>query len=145
MKESIEEQLLREGFYISTTAGVSMYPMLRNRRDRVVIRPVGEARLRRLDLPLYRRADGAYVLHRVIGVREGLYIIRGDNTYQKEHISDEQIVGVMTEFYRGERHVDATSRWYRLYAWLWQGIYPLRAVLWRAYRLAAKVKRKIFH
>ncbi len=144
MNENIEEQLRTAGFYVSTTAGVSMYPMLRNRRDRVVIRPLGEERLQRLDLPLYRRPDGTYVLHRIIGVREDHYIIRGDNTYRKEHIPDERIVGVMTEFYRGKRHVKADSRWYRVYAWLWQGIYPLRLPIWWAYRFAGKVKRKIF-
>ena len=44
--------------------GISMLPMLREGRDSVVLSPAPE-RLRRYDLPLYRRDNGAYVLHRV--------------------------------------------------------------------------------
>ena len=36
MKHKIEEILQKEGCLVTTTAGVSMYPMLRNRRDTVV-------------------------------------------------------------------------------------------------------------
>ena len=91
--ENIEAQLREQGFYVSTTVGWSMFPMLRNRRDRVVVLPVGQERLRKYDLPLYRRPDGKYILHRIIGVREGEYIIRGDNTYVKEHVPDGWILG----------------------------------------------------
>ena len=37
MKHKIEEILQKEGCLVTTTAGVSMYPMLRNRRDTVVV------------------------------------------------------------------------------------------------------------
>ena len=104
MNQTIEQQLAENGFYVSTTVGTSMRPMLRNRRDRVIIRPTDGARLSKWDLPLYKRPDGKYILHRIIGVRDGYYIIRGDNTYAKEKVPDEWIIGVMTEFYRGNRH-----------------------------------------
>lgn len=144
MSDSIERQLAEEGFYVSTTVGVSMRPMLRNRHDRVIIRPVGKERLQKYDLPLYRRPDGKYVLHRVIGVEDGYYVIRGDNTYAKEKVPDAWIIGVMTEFYRGDRHVMADDRGYRRYAAFWQGIYPLRKPLYAARLLAGRVKRKLF-
>ena len=81
---NIERQLAEQGFYVSTTVGCSMRPMLRNRRDRVIVLPIGDERLKKYDLPLYRRPDGKYILHRIIGVRDGEYVIRGDNTYAKE-------------------------------------------------------------
>ena len=109
MTQTIEQQIAENGFYISTTVGVSMRPMLRNRRDRVIIRSTDGGRLSKWDLPLYKRPDGKYVLHRVIEVRDGYYVIRGDNTYAKEHVPDDWIVGVMTEFYRGKRHVLACN------------------------------------
>ena len=140
----LREQIAREGFLVSTTAGMSMYPMLRNRRDRVVILPVGERRLRRYELPLYLRADGRHVLHRVIAVRKDHYIIRGDNTWEKETVYDHQIIGVVSEFYRGERHVLVTSRAYRTYAALWHWIYPMRRALLGVRRLASKIKHAIF-
>ena len=140
----LRSQLAREGFLVSTTVGMSMFPMLRNRRDRVVILPVGGERLRRWDLPLYLRADGKYVLHRVIAVKKDHYVIRGDNTWVKETVYDGQIVGVVSEFHRGERHVLASSRAYRLYAALWHGIYPVRRACLALRRLAARVKHAIF-
>ena len=33
----IEEVLEQKGIYVSTTAGVSMYPLLRHRKDTIVI------------------------------------------------------------------------------------------------------------
>ena len=143
-EKSIEEELAKEGFYVSTTVGTSMMPMLRNRRDRIVLVPRGKERLRRYDLPIYRRDDGKYVLHRIIAVKKGHYVIRGDNTYQKEYVSEDQIVGVVSEFYRGEKHVSTASRGYRAYAAIWHFIFPLRRFFLGARRLASKVKRKIY-
>ena len=61
----IEDALNEKGVYVSTTSGVSMYPMLRNRRDTIIVKPP-TAPLKKYDVPLYRRGDD-YVLHRIIG------------------------------------------------------------------------------
>ena len=143
MTQTIEQQIAENGFYISTTVGVSMRPMLRNRRDRVIIRSTEGKRLSKWDLPLYKRPDGKYVLHRIIEVRDGYYVIRGDNTYAKEHVPDDWIVGVMTEFYRGERHVLATNRGYRRYAAFWQTVYPLRLPFHWLRRAASFIKHRL--
>lgn len=142
---SIEQQLQREGFYISTTVGYSMWPMLYNRRDRVVVtaKRSGE-RLRRGELPLYRLPNGKYVMHRVIGVRKDRYIIRGDNTYVREHVPEDWILGVVTEFYRKGKHIRTSSLPYRLYAATWHAIYPIRWALFRARRVCSKLKHQIF-
>ncbi len=144
MNELIETHLREHGFYVSTTVGVSMKPMLKTRRDRVVIKPLNGERLKRLDLPLYRLPSGKYVLHRVIAVKDGYYIMRGDNTYAKEKITEAQILGVMTEFYRKDRHVFADNRKYRAYAEVWQWIYPIRFVWHHFYLFCARVKNKLF-
>ena len=62
----IEDVLRQEGGYASPTHGVSMYPLLRDGRDSVVIRPP-EGRLRKYDVPLYR-VGPKYVLHRIVRV-----------------------------------------------------------------------------
>lgn len=139
----IESLLKEQGFYVSTTVGWSMWPMLRNRRDRVILLPVGSERLKKYDLPLYKRPDGKYILHRIIGVRDGEYIIRGDNTYVKEHIPDEWILGYVSEFYRADKHVLTSSRGYRFYAALWNLIFPVRWVIWCGRRFAGKCLRAI--
>lgn len=144
MNSSIEEQLQKEGFYVSTTVGKSMWPMLRNRQDRVVLKPLGEERLSRFDLPLYHRPDGRYVLHRILEVHDGYYVIRGDNTYYLEEVPDEQILGVMTEFYRKGKRIPADDRGYRRYVTFWNAIYPLRHFAHRVRVLVARIFHRLF-
>ena len=144
MNANIERQLEEQGYYVSTTVGWSMYPMLRNRRDRIVVLPVGKDRLKKYDLPLYRRPDGKYILHRIIDVKDGKYIIRGDNTYVKEHIPDDWILGYVSEFYRADRHVLASSKAYRFYAAFWNVIYPFRWLFVKLRGFARRCVRKLY-
>ena len=53
---SIEEGLKKNGYHASTTVGYSMYPLLRDRRDNIVVRPCN-GRLKKYDVPLYKRGD----------------------------------------------------------------------------------------
>lgn len=129
----IEGVLAREGVWVSTTAGVSMWPMLRDRRDTIVVKPP-QGRLRRFDVALYRR-DGSYVLHRVVEVLPDAYVIRGDNCLADEVVPAERVVGVLTGFFRGSRAVDMQSATYRLYARLWCALHPLRRQ-WKRVRAA---------
>ena len=142
-KLRIEDIIAERGQYVSTSAGVSMFPMLRNRRDTVVIRPVS-GRLKKYDVPLYRRkSDGAYVLHRIIEVKDDSYVIRGDNCFNKEYdIEDSQIIGVLSEFYRGSRHIMCDSRGFRIYSHFAVAIHPLQMTFMRIY---PRVKRLLKH
>ena len=101
----IEDALNEKGVYVSTTSGVSMYPMLRNRRDTIIVKPP-TAPLKKYDVPLYRRGDD-YVLHRIIGKDDKGYIICGDNCINKEYgITENQIIGVLVGFYRDGNEVN---------------------------------------
>jgi hypothetical protein len=94
--------------------GISMLPMLKERRDTIVVRPKTE-RLKPLDVALYHRGD-AYVLHRVLSVTESGYIIRGDNCYSDEIVPEEAVFGVLTEFFRKYKHYYCTDKKYLRYA-----------------------------
>lgn len=126
----IEDVLARDGVYVGTTSGVSMWPMLRNRRDTIVVAcPTG--RLERFDVALYRRGD-AYVLHRVVGVQPHAYTILGDNCLNLERdVRDEQVIGVLAGFFRGDRRVNMGGVGYRAYVRVWYVLYPLRRVFMR--------------
>jgi hypothetical protein len=50
----IEDVLNNGGVYTSTTSGVSMMPMLRDRRDTIIVESVTE-RLKKYDVALYKR------------------------------------------------------------------------------------------
>ena len=131
-KRQIEDVLKEEGLFVSTTVGVSMFPMLRNRRDTIIVMPY-EGRLKKYDVPLYKRGSD-YILHRIIEVRPDSYVIRGDNCIQKEYgITDEQILGVLTGFYRGSKKVNMDGWGYKLYVRLWWALHQIRRMYLRMY------------
>ena len=126
MAQHIEDILESEGVFASTSAGVSMWPLLRNRRDTVVISRVEPGqRLRRYDVPLYRRGD-AYVLHRIVDVGEDHYVICGDNCSALEHVPFDCVIGVLSQAYRGERQVNLEGAPYQAYSRAWVALYPFR-------------------
>ena len=142
-KSHIEQMLERDGVIVYKTRGVSMRPMLKQNRDLVTVRKF-EGRLKKYDVPLYRRKRGGYVLHRIIGLKDDCYIIRGDNTFKKEYVPDSEVLGVLTEFKRKGRDHSVDSAGYKLYARFWNLIYPLRWVMRKSKVLGSKVKRFIF-
>ncbi|MBO5480661.1 MAG: S24/S26 family peptidase [Clostridia bacterium] len=113
-KLKIEDVLAQKGVYVGPTVGISMLPMLKNRRDTIVVKPKTE-RLKRLDVALYKRGD-AYVLHRVLQPIDGGYIIRGDNCYSDEKVPENAVFGVLTEFFRKDKHYYCTDEKYIRYA-----------------------------
>ena len=79
-KSSFEEELDKKGILVYTNKGNSMYPLIRQGKDVLIIKKCN-TRLKKMDVPLYKRESGQYVLHRIIKVNENDYVIRGDNTY----------------------------------------------------------------
>ena len=113
--------------------GTSMLPMLRQGRDSVVLSPAPE-RLSRYDLPLYRRDNGAYVLHRIVEVGE-TYTCIGDHQFVSEPgIRRDQIIAVVTGFRRKGRDHTVTEPGYRLYCRIWHHSRPVRHFCHRALR-----------
>lgn len=109
--------------------GTSMEPMLRQGTDSVVLSPLPE-KLKKYDLPLYRREDGNYVLHRIVAVGE-TYTCIGDNQFEKETgLRREQMIAVVTAFYRGDKLYSVNAPRYRLYCRFWDCSRPFRH-FWR--------------
>ena len=127
-----------------TPSGTSMLPLLRHQKDKVVLkRPKGK--LKKYDVPLYRRDDGSFVLHRVIGVRPDGYVMCGDNQTVKEyHIKDESIIAVMSSFYRNNKHIYCDSFSYRTYSRLWVLSLPCRWLVGKLRALLGRIRRKLF-
>ena len=126
---TFQQYLQQHGRLIYSNVGNSMWPLLRQGRDLVVIEPAA-GRLRRYDVPLYQRDSGKYVLHRVLRVRQRDYVLCGDNRWQRESgIGDRHIVGVLTAVIRDGKEFPVTAFRYRLYVHLWCDLFPLRALI----------------
>lgn len=108
--------------------GVSMMPMLRQGKDSVELSPL-PLTLKKYDLPVYRRQDGQYVMHRIVDVKEDHYVCLGDNTLAFEHIYPEQMIGVVSAFLRGDRRVEVDDPVYQMYCRLWRLTHPVRKLV----------------
>lgn len=138
-----EDVIERDGRLVYTNVGDSMRPLIRQDRDILIIeKPRG--RLKKYDVPLYKRDSGQYVLHRVLKVRENDYVICGDNRYSKEYgITDRHIIGVLTAVVRDGKEIPITDWRYRLYVHLWYDLFPIRAFIFKATHLPKWLKRKL--
>lgn len=117
--------------------GVSMMPMLRQGIDSVRLSPL-PGKLKKYDLPLYQRRDGQYVLHRIIKAEE-TYTCIGDNQFSYEKgVCQEQLIAVVTGFYRKDKFHSINSFWYKLYCRFWHKSRRIRGY-WRWFK--AKLKR----
>lgn len=96
----IKEKLSLGGSFKFSPKGVSMLPIIRPGIDSVTISPVNR-KLKKYDVPLYRRDNGQFVLHRVISVKKNSYVMCGDNQLVPEYnISDRHIIGLVTSIHR---------------------------------------------
>lgn len=128
-KSSFEEELDKKGILVYTNKGNSMYPLIRQGKDVLIIKKVN-TRLKKMDVPLYKRESGQYVLHRIIKVNENDYVIRGDNTYYNETgIRDDQILGVLSGVIREGKEISVNSLSYKIYSYFWYYTYYLRKLI----------------
>ena len=143
MKATFEEILARDGRLVYTSVGDSMRPFVRSGEDLLVIeKPTG--RLKRYDVPLYRRDSGQYVLHRVLKVRPDDYVICGDNRWQRETgITDRHILGVLTGIVRNGKMISVEDPAYRRKVRLWCDLFWVRAAILWMKALPGRVRRKL--
>lgn len=111
----IKETLETSGEVSFVSSGTSMLPTIRDRMDVVtIVKPKG--RLKKGDVPFYRRDNGQYVLHRIVYVNGGSYVTRGDNQRHNEYnVRQDQIIGVLQSFDRNGKTHKVTDADYRLY------------------------------
>ena len=139
----IKEKLNEDGKVIFTPKGTSMLPTIVGEVDTVsLVKP--KFPLAKYSIPLYRRDDGSFVLHRVIGRTNGCYVMRGDNQFVKEKgIREDQIIGVvLTYTHNGEAYEAHGSQNYDYAKKLQRKIGRKRIYLGIRRRLG-KIKRKI--
>lgn len=140
MKEN-PEQLLQEGNTIQFVPnGFSMYPLFDPRRpDQAIVEPVGDRKLKRGDVVLFRRDGkpeetdaqgnrmGILVIHRIAKVRGQEIFCVGDNQYLLEGpLRPDQVKGVLTGRVRGGKTLPVTALSYRIITGLWLFLLPLR-------------------
>lgn len=139
---TVEDELKCHGFCIMNTSGRSMRPLIKE-NDAVVLKSP-DREIKKYDVVLYTDRTGRHILHRVIGKRDNLFIIRGDNTFVKEFVAENDILAYMLSFNRNGKKCDTGAFSYRFYSRIWLFIYPLRLALRKVRNLFGRIKRVIF-
>ena len=143
---SFDEYLETHDSLTYTNVGVSMLPLLRQRKDLFTIKRKGSERCKAGDVVLYRRPPNHYVLHRIIKILPDSYVILGDNSIIKEFgIKDKDILGVMTSFVRNGKEHKVEEKGYRLYSFVWMHTKEMRMFLKKAKARLAKCARRVLH
>lgn len=141
----LAKSILKEkGSLTGVTSGESMRPLFRDGRDKAVIIPLTKAIMKN-DVLLYRKAaTNEVILHRVVKIKDGKPILRGDGTFINEpNVPQNDILGIMEGFYRGGKYYSCKSKRYRLYVFFLRTLYPLRRFLHKCISLLKIIKRKI--
>ena len=138
----IQETLSQGKGVTFSPRGVSMLPMLRQGRDTVTLMPV-DRELKIYDIPLYRRDNGAFVLHRIVKTGDTFTCI-GDNQFELEHgVRADQVIGVVESFTRDGRVIKVTDIKYRMYCRCWHWYRPVRRILLAGRHFLGRVLRKL--
>lgn len=121
----IQERLASGESVQFTPQGTSMRPTIYGGRDQVVLSPLPE-KLKKYDLPLYRRDDGQFVLHRIVKVGK-TYTCVGDNQFiLEEGVPQEWMIALTSGFVRKGKYYSVDSFGYRVYCRLWHWTRPIR-------------------
>lgn len=128
-KSTFEDQLRINGRIVYTVVGCSMTPLLHEKRDLVVIEPIGSHKCKKNDVILYR-INNRYVLHRIVQVRAQDYVMRGDRCIKKEYgITQQHVLGIMTSFVKKGKVKSVKGFLYRLYTFFWCDMFFLRFLI----------------
>ena len=135
MREVIES----DGQFTFFPHGTSMMPLIREGVDRVVLVKPKDIKLG--DVVFYQRDSGQFVLHRIVKIKKGEYIMCGDNQFVLEHgITDKHILAKMEAVLRDGQTVDGSNERYRKYI---KGL-PRRRFKKKVRNFLGRIKRKIF-
>ena len=134
----IKEKLDCGGEVTFGPKGTSMLPLIVQGRDSVT-RVSPPKKLKKYDLPLYRRKTGQFVLHRVVKVnKDGTYTMSGDNQWFNESgVEHSDIIAIVNSIKHDGKVIKSSSFKYKCYC---RGIVFYR----RARKLASRVKHKLF-
>lgn len=124
--------------------GNSMAPLFRHGRDCVCLHTVDAAAVKKYDIIFYRRPNGKYVLHRVVGVKKDGYVLRGDGQLLDEYpVRPEWIIARVEGFHRGGRDYSCAHWAHRVYAVVWVNTVWVRRGWSRLRGGLGRIKRRI--
>ncbi len=129
-----------------TMTGDSMRPFLHDGKDIIVLEAVTPQKpCKKYDVLFYRRKNGCYVLHRLVGFDKNGYVMCGDAQFDVEHgISENMIIARLSGYYSyrdTDKFISCSSPAYRLKAACWVKSRELRRFFFRLKRKLKSLNR----
>ncbi|MBQ4039695.1 MAG: S24/S26 family peptidase [Oscillospiraceae bacterium] len=136
----IEEKLRLGGSVTFRPHGISMRPLIRQGKDSVTVEALAKTP-QVGDVIFYRRPDGQFVLHRIVGEDKNGYILCGDNQKILEHgVKTEWIIGILTAVSRKGKVLECSGKCYN---WYVKVVLPVWRIWVRLRGILGMIKRKI--
>lgn len=113
--------------------GDSMFPLLRNNKDEVILQSCSHDDLRPMDVLLFRYRD-KYLLHRLIRRDGDKLLLQGDGSYvAQEECTTADVIGKVVSVVKSSGKVIAVDSWqWRWPSYLWPKAGCCRTLLLRA-------------
>ena len=114
-------------------SGNSMLPFLVHNRDTVYLSKVN-GKLKKGDIILYKRDNGAYILHRIYKEEKDYYYLIGDaQPILEKGVKKENVIAKVNKVKRKGKLIEEKSFIWWFYKKIWLNIIPLRAPLIKMY------------
>ena len=118
--------------YSILVTGNSMYPFLYHNKSIVYIVKKLHYNLKKGDIILFQRNDGAFVLHRVIKIcSQNFLYVNGDAQSWKEEINTDQILAQVIKIRRTDNIFSVNNLRYRICVKFWMILFPIRPFLFK--------------
>ena len=124
-------------------SGSSMTPFLVHSRDTVYLSKVTRP-LKKGDMILYRRDNGAYILHRICRVEPEGYRLVGDaQILIEKDVRPDQVLALVTAVRRKGKLLQPGSFWWDFFEKVWIRMIPLRPGIVAVYSALTGTLRKM--
>ena len=124
-------QMLEEGKDVDfTVTGNSMWPLLKSRRDRVVLTLCKPQDIRKGEIVFFEALPSKFLLHRVTKLKGNTFETTGDfNTFRDGFFSKDCVIGKTVKIVRKDKSYGIDSILMRLYSALWRALFFARKPL----------------
>lgn len=114
----LEDELKKGNKVKFKTKGRSMYPLLLDGRDSVVLKKINKIKIN--DIVLFKTDSGEYKLHRVKKIKNESIFTRGDalSKYDKA-VKKDSIIATAVSFERNGKTINADNIFYKIYSSLY--------------------------
>lgn len=121
-------------------SGDSMNPFLYDGIDSVELTKGSFEQISRGDIVMIQRADGCYVMHRVIKKEiDSIYMVGDAQQWIEGPLYPEQLVAVVTAIWHRNKRIPCSNQWWRFLAWLWLCLRPYRYFIFKVNKKIRKL------